>query len=104
MSDQTIHRRWLSRVRVRVWGLMVVVLSVAIGLSWIVRSSRVQRDAAAAIEKTGGEVFYDWEWKDGSPVPNGKPWSPKWLTDLIGVDYFGHVVWVVCANMDRMRR
>ena len=57
MSDHTIHRRWLSCVRVRVWGLMVFVLSVAIGLSWIVRSSRVQRDAAAAIEKTGGGSF-----------------------------------------------
>ena len=39
----------------------------------------------------GGSVIYDWEWSNGKAIPGGKPRAPKWLVDLIGVDYFGHV-------------
>ena len=45
----------------------------------------------AAIRKAGGTVSYDWEWKDGKSIRGGKPWAPRWLVDLIGTDYFGHV-------------
>ena len=35
--------------------------------------------------------MYDWEF-GGKSIPGGEPGSPAWLVDLIGVDYFGHVV------------
>jgi Leucine-rich repeat (LRR) protein len=61
------------------------------GLGWLVRSAQIQRDAVAAIVTAGGSVKYDWEWNNGDDIRDGKPWAPRWLVDLIGVDYFGHV-------------
>ena len=55
---------------------------------------RIQREAVAAIKDAGGRISYDWEWRGGKPIVGGKPWAPKRLTDLIGVDYFGHVTCV----------
>jgi Leucine-rich repeat (LRR) protein len=72
-------------------GLIVVVLVIGVGLGWIVREAHIQRDAVAAIKKAGGVVRYDWEWRDGNSIPGGEPWAPRWLTDRIGVDYFGRV-------------
>ena len=70
-------------------GLIVVVLVIGCWLGWLVRSARIQREAVAAIEKAGGEVHFDWEWKNGTVVPGGKPWEPARLVKLLGVDYFG---------------
>jgi hypothetical protein len=84
-------RPWRRFLRFSVRGLIVVVLVVGGWLGWIVRSARIQRDAVAAITKTGGEVNYNWEWRDGVPVPRAQPWAPRWLVDLLGVDYLGHV-------------
>jgi hypothetical protein len=75
---------------------MVLVLVIGAGL-WVVHEARVQREAVTEIEKAGGMVKYDWEWRDGDEIPGGKPRAPKWLVNLMGVDYFGHVtaVWLV---------
>jgi hypothetical protein len=87
---------WRRHLRFSVRGLIVIVLVIGTGLGWIVREAHVQRDAVAVIVRDGGNVFYDWEWTDGHTIPGGKPPSPSWLADLIGVDYFGHVtsVWL----------
>jgi hypothetical protein len=71
--------------------MIVVMVLVGVWLGWVVRLAHNQRDAVAAIERVGGRVSYDWEWSDGIYFPGGKPRAPRWLTDLIGVDYFGHV-------------
>jgi hypothetical protein len=88
---------WRRFLRFSVRGLIVLVLVIGTGLGWIVREAHVQRDAVAALVKVGGGVTYDWEWRDGNWIPGGQPWAPSWLSDLIGVDYFGHVtgVWLV---------
>jgi internalin A len=85
------RRRW-KYVRVSVRGLALLTLMISVGLGWAVRSARVQRDAIAAIDKARGEVYYDWEIVGGSIESNARPWWPKWLDDLVGADYFGHVV------------
>ena len=36
-------------------------------------------------------VRYQWEYNKGASIKNGKPWWPKWLVGLLGIDYFGHV-------------
>jgi internalin A len=82
---------WRRFLRFSVRGLVVVVLVIGAGLGWFVRGARIQREAVAAITKAGGSVYYDWEWSDGKHIPTGRPWAPKWLTDRVGVDYFGHV-------------
>jgi Leucine Rich repeat len=81
------RRQWL---RLSVRGLMFFVLASGAGLGWIVRSARIQRDAVAAITKNGGNYSYDWEWRDGKSIPGGVPLAPRWLVELIGIDYFGH--------------
>jgi hypothetical protein len=74
--------------------LLILVLALAGGMGWIVNRARTQRDVVAAIQKARGQVWYEWEWKSGVLIPNGKPWWPRWLIDLVGVDYFGNVAYV----------
>ena len=96
MNDQVkpASRPLRRCLRFSVRGLIVAVLVIGAWLGWIVRSARIQREAVAAITKAGGTVTYDWEWKNGKSTPGGKPWAPKRLVDLLGVDYFGHVTQV----------
>jgi hypothetical protein len=90
--ETTRPRRWL---RLSVRALMVVVVVLAVALGWFVRRARVQREAVAAIERSGGQVRYDWEvLSTGGLNPNGKPRWPRWVVDRLGPDYFGHVVLV----------
>ena len=107
MTDQAkpISRSWRRFLRFSVRGLIVLVLVVGAGLGWIVREAHIQRDAVAAITTIGGEVNYDWEWCDGAPVPGAQPSAPRWLVDLLGVDYFGHATRVSYfrGSLDRLR-
>ena len=102
VKPKPLSRPWWNYVRFSLRALIVLVLLIGAGLGWLVRSAHVQRDAVAAIRRAGGSVSYDWEWNNGKSVPGGKPWAPKWLVDLIGVDYFGHVtsVWLQPAPTD----
>jgi hypothetical protein len=100
MTDQTHSRPWwhLFRVRVSLRMLMFIVLVLGIWFGRYAISVRVQRDAVAAVTKAGGSVSYDWDW--GTPYdpniidPNAKPRAPKWLANLVGVDYVANVVGV----------
>ena len=56
-TDQS--RRWRPRVRLSVRVLMVLVLVLGGGFGWVVHRVRVQREAVAAISRTGGLVWYD---------------------------------------------
>ncbi len=94
MPAGPVSRRWCRCVRFSVRGLLVLVLGIGAGLGWIVHQAHVQRDAVAAVTSADGSVRYDWEWSNGGPIPGGKPWAPRWLVNFIGVDYFGHVVFV----------
>jgi hypothetical protein len=87
-----VSRPWRKFLRFSVRGLIVLVLVVGGCLGWTVRSARIQRDSVAAIRNAGGWVVYSWEIHNGSRLPWRKPWAPRWLVDLIGVDYFGHVI------------
>ena len=59
--------------------------------AWLGRPpSPRSRDAVAAIQAAGGEVQYEWEWKDGATVKGGRRPTPRRLVDLLGAD-FGHV-------------
>ena len=105
MTDQArpISRPWRRFLRFSVRGLIVFVVVLGAGLGWIVRQAHIQRDAVAAIRKAGGTVSNDWEWnysmwKDGKSIRGGKPWAPRWLVDLIGTDFFGHVAVVDCRG------
>jgi hypothetical protein len=99
MSAVPVARPWRRFVRLSVRGLIVLVLVIGGGLGWLVRCARIQREAVAAIEKAGGWIKYDWEWSNRNDIPEGKPWAPRWLVDLIGVDFFGHVTAVIIVSL-----
>jgi Leucine-rich repeat (LRR) protein len=76
-------------------GLIVLVLVIGGALGSIARGARIQREAVQAIIKAGGGVAYDWQWRNHNPLSDAKPPAPPWLVDVLGVDYFGHVAYVV---------
>jgi hypothetical protein len=90
---------WRRYLRYSVRGLIISVLIVGGWLGWVVRSAQIQRDAVAAIKQAGGSVRYDWEFSNGESLSGGKPWAPRWLVNLIGVDYFGHITAAVAHHM-----
>jgi hypothetical protein len=88
----------LPRVRISLRRLMALVLALGCGLGWAVQRAHVQRDAVAAIERLGGRVMYEWQFRNGIPNPAGTPWAPRWLVDLVGVDYFGNAAYVISCT------
>jgi hypothetical protein len=88
MADRSIRRSWRHRLRISVRVLIALVLLIDGGLGWFVRDAQVQRDAVHVLRSapghgSSGHVLYDWErrWR----------WWPRWLENLLGVDYFANV-------------
>jgi internalin A len=104
MSANPVARPWQRFLRFSVRGLIVLVVVIGAGLGWLVRSARIQSEAVAAIEKAGGEVHFDWEQKNGTVAPGGKPWEPARFVKLLGVDYFGHVTHVSFATRGQLAK
>ena len=76
--------------------LFLLTLLVSIGMSWIsmkMQQARRQKQAVEAILRSGGWVFYDYEADEFGDFPQhpGSP-GPKWLTKLVGRDFFACVV------------
>ena len=91
---EPVSRPWRRFLHFSLRGMIVLVIVVGVFLGWmvrVVRTTHAQRDAVTAIKRVQGQVSYDWEWSNGKPIPGGKPFTPKWLVDFIGDDYFGHV-------------
>ncbi len=83
------------RLRFSLRTLLVLLTIVCVVLGVIVSRAERQRRAVAAIVKAGGEVAYDYEiypemdeGGDRVDLP-----GPDWLCRLLGVDYFGTVIW-----------
>jgi len=79
------------RLQVSVRAMIILVLALGAWLGWITRCARVQCDSVAAITRSGGFVCYDERlWSPRQSEGSGLL-RPKWLVDLIGVDYLSHV-------------
>ena len=79
MTDRSSRRGW-RRVSKGFWMLMGAIL-VAVGwFVWVSRIAMVQHDAVAAIRRSGGHPYYDWEWSGGRPLPDAQP---PWLNGLM---------------------
>jgi hypothetical protein len=100
IHDKTVSRRWRSSLRFSLRGLIILVLLIGGWLGWIVHRARLQRTTVLAVEKSGGGVLYDWQYKNGRYASGGSSWWPKWLLDRLGVDYFHDVTWVL--HLERM--
>ena len=80
----------------KIWGpqlsvraMMLLVLALAVWLVWVTYCARDQRDAVAAITRSGGYVVYDRDVQD--PFRRQHAGFVEWLEDLIGIDYLSHV-------------
>src|SRR4051812_23869447 len=87
---------WASfwrRFRLNARPMLTVIVVAAVILVCRELVVRNQREAVSAIEQAGGSVSYEWEWRNGRPLPVASParW-PKWLIRALGPDLFGHVL------------
>ena len=86
------RRRWLQ-YSLRTFFVLLTVLCVWLG--WTVHLANEQRKAVEWVREKGGSVEYDYEHNPNPfSVVKGKPPVPKWLVQLLGVDYFGNVTGV----------
>ena len=73
--------------------LLIFVLLVSIGMSWLgvkLERARRQREAVRVIEGAGGSVLHDY----GSDGTFDESSVPKWAPELLGDDFFFDVVYV----------
>jgi hypothetical protein len=70
---------------VRALAEFVLVIGAALG--WVTRGARIQRRAAQAIQRAGGQVCYEYQ---GTETWHGVR-LPRWLVDAIGIDYVGNI-------------
>jgi hypothetical protein len=71
--------------------LLIFVLLVSIGMSWLgvkMELARRQREAVEAIEKAGGRVTYDSQVDAPFFDPLAEPPAPKWVRPILGDDFF----------------
>ena len=60
-----------------------------------------QRDAVAAITNAGGTVCYNWQFGNGRRLlARTQPPVPRWAVEVLGRDWFGHVVVVSLEGVD----
>lgn len=81
------------RVQFSVRSLLIFVLAVSIAFGWLaaeMRSARRQADLIRDLDKSGGRVFYSYEWDGERSIIPREP-SPTWLRNLFGIDYFAKV-------------
>lgn len=104
-TPRTARRHWLT---LRVRTLLALVLVAGGALGWLVHRTRVQREAVAAIVRSGGKAYYDWEVErvpasGGTRIQrkrNARPRWPRWLVSALGHDYFSDVRLVYLAGPD----
>jgi hypothetical protein len=89
----TLRRRgWRNWARFTLGRQLALVLVLGVWLGWFARNARVEHEVVAAIERNGGDAYYDWQIRRGRADPQARPWAPKWLVDSMGIEYFGNVV------------
>ncbi|QEH38975.1 hypothetical protein OJF2_75870 [Aquisphaera giovannonii] len=96
MEPPVSRRPWWQRLRLSVRALMVLTLVIGGLIGWFIRCATIQREAVEAITAAGGSVRYDFQ-DDARPRlrnPSGTPSVPRWLVDLLGIDFFADVTTV----------
>jgi internalin A len=85
-------RRWFQ-YSLRSVLIFTVICAVAAGwLGKTIERKRQEREAVAAIIKSGGRVWYDYQ------IEHAEPRGPKWLRNLFGENLFSEVDGAVLEN------
>ena len=85
------RRRWL-RYSLRTLFVAVSILCIWLGLK--VNAARRQREAVAALTRSGADVSFDYQTANNA-TSDATPPGPAWLRKLIGDDYFTTVTLVI---------
>lgn len=82
------------RLRFGSRSLLIVITIFCVSIGWYVHRAQSQKKGVRCILRYGGTVHYDYERFDSNQVPiaNTKPPGPKWLQNILGVDYFSNIV------------
>ncbi|MCI0360965.1 MAG: hypothetical protein L0211_21000 [Planctomycetaceae bacterium] len=92
-DDRSPSRRFGLRFSLRAFLGGVTLFCIL--LAWQLHRAKQQKEAVAGIRAAGGWVHYDYERPDSlvtSIDPQARPWEPKWLLTLVGIDFFHDVV------------
>ena len=87
-----IRPTWKLLLRVTLLAMLVLVAVLSVLMAWKTNQVRQQRKAIARVRELGGAVVYDYQYHYVSTKPiieyGAMPPGPRWLRDLVGVDYF----------------
>jgi hypothetical protein len=85
--------------------LLIFTLICAVSSAWVastIERKRREWEAAKAIAKAGGEVYWDYQRVNGQLghwQPNGaEPFGPTWLRGVLGENFFSEVDHVACEG------
>ena len=92
-SEQPGHSRAVK--------VLVILLVVGVLLAVALPAARVyrQRQAVVRVEKLGGSVVYDYQYRGGSLDMTAKPPGPELLRKWLGDDTFATVVYVIHPSL-----
>ncbi|MCE9557303.1 MAG: hypothetical protein K8T91_28475 [Planctomycetes bacterium] len=76
--------------------VLIVMSIAAAALGWWSHKARQQREAVQVFTQAGGRVSYDFQ----ELSLEGPRYSPKWLVNVLGVDFFANVEEVILPNND----
>ncbi|MCH7493256.1 leucine-rich repeat domain-containing protein, partial [bacterium] len=82
------RRRWLQ-YSLRTFFVLLTVFGVSLGV--VVFRAHEQRRVVESVGEMGGTVGYDCQRNANGRMIYAEPPGPKWLVELIGVDYFQEV-------------
>jgi hypothetical protein len=99
MTDPKPKRRWYQ---FSLRTLLVFVFLVSLPLSWLavkIQQARERREAVAVFLKAGGQVRYEYQVdEDFNQISGAETPAPAWLGNLLGQDFFSHVVAVTARG------
>ncbi len=75
--------------------LMLLVLVVSLGMSWVavkIKRARQQERAVEELRKSGVYVWYDYQVEQSGKAPYTGPPGPAWLRNLLGENFFATLV------------
>ncbi len=94
-----------SRIRRRLRGLAVLGVIVVVGLGWLLiglREAHRQKQAVKAVRDHGGWVFYNCQYSPDGWLKSAGPFGPRWLQDLLGVDFLSEVNGVKFTEVEQL--
>lgn len=96
-NKQSKRKRRSLRFSLRTFVIVLTILCVWIG--WYLLRVEQQREAVKWVLENGGTVDYDYEFDLNDVfIIGSQPSVPKWLYNMLGVDYFSSATQVRAAS------